>query len=138
MDENEMSPKAKKLPELGPEASTRSLIVSMGRKVLSDIVLGFSAMTVIGVLRLLQSDSESIVLYGLENFTTAALSMWIIFLLLSVIPNDLYERINTIEKFSIKQIALGASGIVFWYATFFAVTHFVTETISRLAIVAGK
>lgn len=138
MDEKETNQKIEKKPEVGPETATRSLAVSLGRKVLSDLVLGFSALTVIGVLKLLQFHSESIVLLGLETVTTAALSIWIIFLLLSVIPNDLYERMNTIEKFSFKQVAICVLGIAIWYATFFFVTRFITSTVAGLGIMAGN
>ncbi|MDR6266496.1 hypothetical protein [Roseobacter sp. N2S] len=138
MDRKETNPKIKTDTEVGPEVATRSLGVSLGRKVLSDIVLGFSALTVIGVLKVLQSHNDDIVLYGLETFTTAALSIWLISLLLSVIPNDLYERMSTIEKFSFKQIAIGVSGIASWYAAFFFVSHFVDSTVAGLGMVAGN
>ncbi len=142
MDEKEADLIIEKKAGVGPEVATRSLAVSLGRKTLSDIVLGFSAMTVIGVLKVLQSHSEStfhsFVLFGLEAITTATLSLWLIFLLLSAIPNDLYERINTIEGISFKQLAIGISGIAIWYIVFFSVNRFVTATVAGLGVVAGN
>ncbi len=142
MGEKETNPKATTRPELGPEVAARNIFVSLGRKVLSDIVLGFSALTVIGVLKVLQSHSDgtlhSVILFGLETITTATLSLWLISLLPSIIPNELYERMNTIEKLSFKQLATGISGIAIWYATFFLVSHFVTATVAGLGVVAGN
>ncbi len=142
MGEKETNPKIETETEKGPEVATRSLAVSLGRKVLSDIVLGFSALTVIGVLKVLQSHSDGtfhgIVLFGLEAATTATLSIWLIFLVLSVIPSDLYERMNTIEKLSFKQIAIGLSGVVIWYSIFILVSRFVSATVHGLGIVASS
>jgi len=138
MDGNELNPSVETRTEVGPEVATRRSAVSIGRKVLSDIVLGFSALTVIGVLKVLQSYNESIVLYCLEAVTTATLTIWLIFLVLSVIPNDVYERINTIEKFSFKQVAIGIVGIMVWYATFFFVSRFVSTTVEGLGLIAGS
>ncbi len=134
MDGNELNPSVKTQAGVGPEVATRRSAVSLGRKVLSDIVLGFSALTVIGVLKALQSLNQSIVLFGLETVTTATLSIWLVFLILSFVPNDLYERVNTIEKLSFKQIAIVFVGIVVWCATFI----FVSTTVEGLGLITGS
>lgn len=138
MDEIEDDPTNETNTELGPEAATRRLAVAMGRKVLSDIVLGFSSLTVIGVLKVLQSQNDSIVLFILENATTATLSIWLIYLLLSVFPNTIYERMNTLEKFSLINVAMNVVGVLLWYAIFFFVSRFVTSTVAELSIMTGN
>ena len=123
---------------VGPETATRDLIVSLGRKVLSDIVLGFSVLTIIGILQLLQANNDSIFLFLLESFTTAALSVWLISLILSVTPDHFYERINTIDGLSVRQVGLILFGIALWYGTFFLVSRFVASTVEGLNALAGK
>ena len=137
MDGDEPNAKVETQTGVGPEVATRRLAVSLGRKVLGDIVLGFSALTVISVLKILQTYSDSVVLYGFEMLTTAWLSIWLCALLLSVIPNDVYERVATIENFSFEQIAVGIGGFIIWWAIFLFVSRFISTTVAGLGVVAG-